>query len=311
MEEWGRWPTEPAYEVSTWGRVRSAKMGRLRILKPDRHTRGYQQLTLIVGVKRAKAYIHRMVLETFDGPCPPDMECRHLDGDRTNNRLTNLMWGTKRENLDDRIRHGTFVPWQPPEPNKEIVFSDPFVPSASLYITEVWAEIPGSDGYQASNLGRVRSPHVNYRSEVIEDGWTILKPQNSPYGHKYVRVFYSGKYRARGIHRYVVEAFKGPCPPGMECLHIDGDASNNRLDNLRWGTPTENQNDRLRHGTSNRGSKSAAAKLTEEDVREILAASAAGERGCLIAKRFGIASQTVCNIIKGRRWPSVHEALQG
>jgi hypothetical protein len=35
------------------------------------------------------------------------MECRHLDGNRLNNHLSNLCWGTHQENIDDQIRHGT------------------------------------------------------------------------------------------------------------------------------------------------------------------------------------------------------------
>jgi len=35
------------------------------------------------------------------------MECRHLDGDKTNNNASNLKWGTKLENVGDRKAHGT------------------------------------------------------------------------------------------------------------------------------------------------------------------------------------------------------------
>lgn len=35
------------------------------------------------------------------------MECRHLDGNPANNRLSNLKWGTKVENESDKRRHGT------------------------------------------------------------------------------------------------------------------------------------------------------------------------------------------------------------
>lgn len=52
-------------------------------------------------------YIHRLVLETFIGPCPEGMECRHLDGNPANNRLNNLKWGTYKENQLDRFTHKT------------------------------------------------------------------------------------------------------------------------------------------------------------------------------------------------------------
>lgn len=52
-------------------------------------------------------FVHRLVLMTFVGPLPPGQECRHLNGDRTDNRLSNLAWGTRIENMQDRKRHGT------------------------------------------------------------------------------------------------------------------------------------------------------------------------------------------------------------
>ena len=52
-------------------------------------------------------FVHRLVLETYVGPCPDGMECCHLNGNRQDNRLENLRWGTKSENSLDSIRHGT------------------------------------------------------------------------------------------------------------------------------------------------------------------------------------------------------------
>ena len=52
--------------------------------------------------------VHSMVAGAFLGPRPsPKHQVRHLDGDRMNNRATNLAWGSVQENMDDRERHGT------------------------------------------------------------------------------------------------------------------------------------------------------------------------------------------------------------
>ena len=57
--------------------------------------------------KRRKGFVHKLVLETFIGPCPDSsMECRHLDGNPQNNNVGNLCWGTRMENSQDRILHG-------------------------------------------------------------------------------------------------------------------------------------------------------------------------------------------------------------
>lgn len=68
------------------------------------------------------------------------------------------------------------------------------------------------------------------------------------YGHVLVTLRTpEGKQVQRHIHTLVLEAFVGPCPEGLECRHLDGDAGNNRLTNLRWGSRMENQKDRRFH----------------------------------------------------------------
>ena len=54
-----------------------------------------------------KYRVHRLILETFVGPCPPGMEACHGNGIRTDNRLENLRWDTRKANCADAVRHGT------------------------------------------------------------------------------------------------------------------------------------------------------------------------------------------------------------
>ncbi len=49
--------------------------------------------------------VHRLVLETYVGDRPAGMECRHLDGDKLNNNLSNLVWGNKSDNEKDAWKH--------------------------------------------------------------------------------------------------------------------------------------------------------------------------------------------------------------
>lgn len=49
---------------------------------------------------------HVLVLETFVGSRPRGMVCRHLDGNPSNNHISNLRWGTVQDNIDDRSHHG-------------------------------------------------------------------------------------------------------------------------------------------------------------------------------------------------------------
>ena len=67
----------------------------------------YQTVMLHGEGMSRKIHIHTLVLVSFVGPRPDGHECRHLDGNKTNNHVTNLRWGTHAENRHDKILHGT------------------------------------------------------------------------------------------------------------------------------------------------------------------------------------------------------------
>lgn len=85
-------------EASTLGRIRRCG----RILTP------YRATYLTVHVRPLGTVpVHRLVLEAFVGPRRAGRQARHLNGDRYDNRLENLAWGTAKENAADKVRHGT------------------------------------------------------------------------------------------------------------------------------------------------------------------------------------------------------------
>ena len=93
-EEWRTvdgWP----YEVSSLGRVR--RSGTKHVTKGFNHA-GYVRHCLANGPVHRNRTAHILVLEAFVGLRPPQHECNHKDGVKTNNRLTNLEWVTKSEN---------------------------------------------------------------------------------------------------------------------------------------------------------------------------------------------------------------------
>lgn len=74
---------------------------------PHKCRSGYLHVSMRWGGVNRHISVHRLVLETFVGPCPPGMVCRHVpDFDPANNRLVNLCWGTQKENGQDRVRYG-------------------------------------------------------------------------------------------------------------------------------------------------------------------------------------------------------------
>ncbi len=92
------------YEASNLGRIRSAR----GILKQRLHiTRRYPVVELSLPPGSREHLVHRLVLLAFRGEPPVGNECRHLNGNRTDNRLVNLAWGTHSENSIDQVIHGT------------------------------------------------------------------------------------------------------------------------------------------------------------------------------------------------------------
>lgn len=116
------WKDVPGYEgyyqVSNWGRVRSAKREvprgatritiRSRMLSPSL-VRGYPHVTLYKDKTLKGYYVHQLVLEAFVGPCPDGMEsCHFPDRSPLNNRVGNLRWDTPKNNHQDKKAHGTY-----------------------------------------------------------------------------------------------------------------------------------------------------------------------------------------------------------
>lgn len=110
---------EGEYEVSDLGRVRSvariviSRGGRGRLPVKERIKNlspgygGYILAELWRNNKKRKVRVHTLVLEAFVGPAPDGLECRHLNGNGADNRLSNLEWGTSSANKYDLVRHGT------------------------------------------------------------------------------------------------------------------------------------------------------------------------------------------------------------
>ena len=98
------------YKISSHGRIKSyssKKQGDFR--NPRLDESGYLFLGLYREGKCRTARVHRLVLETFVGPCPPGKQGCHRNDIKTDNYLGNLRWGTQRSNAKDSIRNGRQV----------------------------------------------------------------------------------------------------------------------------------------------------------------------------------------------------------
>ena len=124
---------------------------------------------------------------------------------------------------------------------------------------EVWKPVPGYEGfYSVSDLGRVRSES---RTVTFIDGrsrrWpeSIRKTAKLSSGHLSVWLYKNHKPERCYVHRLVLEAFVGEAPPGTHGCHWNDDPGDNRLENLRWGTSSENRLDSVRNGGHNQARK--------------------------------------------------------
>lgn len=176
--------------------------------------------------------------------------------------------------------------------------------------TELWKDIPEYEGrYQASNFGRIKSLERKVRSRNWYTGndfyravpERILKPgQFCKNGHLSVVLEHGGI--GQPVHQLVMKTFVGEAAAGFEVLHCDGNPQNNALDNLRYGTRTDNILDVYRQGGRWR-------KLSIKDVLEIRAALDTGVRGVDIANKYRISQAAVSAIKRGRTFSWLNSEL--
>lgn len=172
----------------------------------------------------------------------------------------------------------------------------------------IWKPIPNFSRYEASNTGLIRS--LNYKnSKKIK----VLKPAKSSDGYmKTMLKNDQGKYNSWVVHKWICLAFYGERPEGLEVNHIDGDKTNNHINNLEYVTHSGNCQHSFDTGLQEpkRGSKNGMHKLVESEVAEIRAI--AKSRGMYydrkgLADQFGVSEYCIKDIVTRRRnsWPHV------
>jgi len=98
VEQWKAIPSyEGIYEVSDMGNVRRVAKRQPCMISPNK-VRGYYGVSLRKNGIKKPFYIHRLVMATFVSPCPPECEVNHKNGDKEDNRLSNLEYLSHRAN---------------------------------------------------------------------------------------------------------------------------------------------------------------------------------------------------------------------
>lgn len=178
---------------------------------------------------------------------------------------------------------------------------------------EIWKAIPGFEGYEVSDQGRVRSfwklihkkGQTGNTNVLTDNPQKILKNILHNHGYLMANLFKNKKSYRRFVHRLVLETFVGPCPSGMEACHGDGIFSNDSLENLRWDTRQSNINDRIKHGSHGIGIRNAMAKLNENQVKHIRYLYSNGYTIKSIGELFHVSHGCVSGIVYNVNWKHI------
>ena len=182
-------------------------------------------------------------------------------------------------------------------------------------MTEEWRPVVGFPHYAVSSLGRIR--------RVLPDAYgrgsdQCLTPVRHNGGYYQISLHNCGRQSVRLMHRLVCEAFHGPAPSkDHHAAHNDGCRTNNRADNLRWATASENNRDKIAHGTIvrgdahpsrrtpeilPRGSAHRNSKLTEDQVLAIRSDTRIQR---VIAKDYGVTQSVISGIKRHAHWAHI------
>ena len=199
---------ETNYSVSSDGRIHNDKLD--RILNGSYGTNEYHVVQLFLHGKSKNFQVHRLVATAFcDNPNNYTI-VDHIDRDKYNNHANNLRWVDNSLNVKNAKRR---------QNNIQNYFTDE--------IDDNWHEIFNHSEYL-----------INLSNSMVINKNThrILKPQNR---NNYQRIQLNGKMYS--LHHLVWETYnQKKIPQNMQIDHIDGDKSNNYIDNLRLVTPSEN-----------------------------------------------------------------------
>lgn len=166
-----------------------------------------------------------------------------------------------------------------------------------------WVDIPGLDGkFRVSDDGQVMS--MNYAKKKIPG---LLKLRLTR-GYQIVQLSHRRMYT---VHRLVMLAFVGERPDGAHINHKNGIKTDNRLENLEYCTPSENQKHSFRMGLQdNHGINHSQAKLNDDKIREIRKMVRSGFSQSEVARKMSVCPSTVSLVKSGKRWAHVVDLME-
>lgn len=170
---------------------------------------------------------------------------------------------------------------------------------------EVWKAIPGFEGkYEVSNFGEVRTLYFN--KKILKQ---IRKYCTINYFYLFCVLLDNKKPIKKKIHRLVALAFLEN-PHEYECvLHLDNDTTNNKLENLMWGSKKMNAEQKVRDGrhVPMKGELHGLSKLTDKDVIEIKNKYIPRKYTLnKLAKEYNVSFSLIHKIVSNKSWKHIN-----
>lgn len=282
-EEWKQHPIHTAYEGSNLGRIRNKASKKIK--KQYLHPDGRYVVSLSYGEKTKNIKTHRFIIECFKGLAKENLECDHINSKPIDNRIKNLRWVTRKENMNNPNSKSKYKPSKTTNKTSEIecynldgslfkTFNS--IKEASLFIEPTKRHRTVCSNIAQCLNGENRVIAYGYKWKYSEqkllDGEYFKKhPTLDIMVSNFGRVKFLGKRKHKRItfghigkdgycyieepnvrkkfrvHRLVAELFI-PNPYGKEVVnHINTNRSYNRVENLEWCTKQENMLSRETH----------------------------------------------------------------
>jgi hypothetical protein len=150
---------------------------------------------------------------------------------------------------------------------------------------------------------------------VVVNERTGRRVHGTVYSRGYIVISLSnkGSVERRFLHSIVAQAYIGERPAGFHVDHIDGDRKNNTASNLRYLSPAANARATVERGAQAVGERNGQAKLTSQQVAEILEAQSKSGRYYgrnQLAKKFGVSASQVSRVARGLAWDQCATAIR-
>jgi hypothetical protein len=167
----------------------------------------------------------------------------------------------------------------------------------------MWLKVHGYPDYEVSELGEVRRvTPTSHKSRAVP---FLLKASPNSTGYPTVHLTRDKISKTHYVHTLVATAFLGHRPsPDHQVAHLDGTRTNNAAINLKWVSQSENEAQKLGHGTAKTGENAYNAKLNAATVLSLRN----DPPPCILAaaRRIGVAPSTLRNALSGKTWRHIN-----